>query len=311
MRTFAEKRKTTQANRSAKSPTFSRAHFGQGPDPNSISHLRRTIGNQAEQGLLHAGAEGFTADSQNTSSSRIGHDFSKVRIHAGEAQSKPATAVNSFYSAARIPLADSDQEDSVRQPPTVPGTPTPAPAPSRAEGCGTPRRMVAVKSGAFHGGLAMSHYYPYLARRGFWVSNTNAGPFDTGSRVGASIQLYGLVPSPCQPTQYRFEQTYQDTRLIRNGVHSPGEGRVIDDFARSGQDQSRPPFRQLFLDTAGGEGLAISMGDPPSETYGSSDNLEWDCSYVTSLVGPSGRVSHSWSTSVRVVSGTVTRNTLS
>ena len=52
MRTFAEKPKTTQPTTSAKSTALSRAHFGQGRDPNSILNLQRTIGNQAVQEAL-------------------------------------------------------------------------------------------------------------------------------------------------------------------------------------------------------------------------------------------------------------------
>ncbi|MET0463425.1 MAG: hypothetical protein ABW007_09725 [Chitinophagaceae bacterium] len=251
------------------------------------------------------GIQGFSAQGRppDPGLSRFGVDFSKVKPHSDA----DITAVNDQDS--RIPTTSGEQGESVRQA-AAGGSAAPAPAPAAGGSCGTPKRMVTVKSGAFDGGMTLGTYYPYLIGQGYWAGN-NAGPFDTGTRVGSSIQLYGLVPSPCIPSQYTFRQTFQDTLLKRNGTTSPTQGQVIDDFARSGQNQASAPFRQLFLDTVGAEGLAISMGDPPSEPYGPTDNLEWDCSYVTSLAGPSGAVSASWSTSVRVVNGAVTRNTLS
>lgn len=311
MRTFAERPRIAQRSSPAKI-SHGRAHFKESRDLNAILHLQRTHGNQAVQRLLRADVRDAGEASVTAETARFGHDAPEAHAHVVEEASMPAAGVNTASNTpTRLPSAGSTQEESVRNPPGTSGTTAPAPATPSSEGCGTPRRMVAVKSGTFHGGLTMSTHYPYLSGHGYWVSNTAAGPFDTGSRVGSSIQLYGLVPSPCQPSQFSFEQTFQDTRIIRNGVHGADEGRVIDDFARSGQNQSRAPFRQQFLDTAGAEGLAIAMADPPSETYGPTDNIEWDCTYVTSLVGPTGRVSTTWSTSVRVVNGAVTRNTLS
>jgi Domain of unknown function (DUF4157) len=52
MRTFAQKPKAIQQITPAKSAIFSRAHFGQHRDLNSILKLQRTIGNQAVQRLL-------------------------------------------------------------------------------------------------------------------------------------------------------------------------------------------------------------------------------------------------------------------
>ena len=83
----------------------------------------------------------------------------------------------------------------------------------------------------------------------------------------------------------------------------------MDDIAKSGRDASKPPFRQEF--SAGANTWAISMADPPSVSYGPSSNIEWDRSFVTSLVGPGGRKDVNWSTSIRIVNGSVTRNTIS
>jgi hypothetical protein len=170
--------------------------------------------------------------------------------------------------------------------------------------------MFALTSGSFRAGLGLSSYFPDLVGSGYWSSDTVAGPFDTGTRVGASAQLIGFVPSPCLPSQYRLAQTVTYVRTVRNGVHHPDEGKTMDDIAKSGRDASRPPLRQQFLDTDGAEGLAISLADPPAVVYRPGDNIEWDRSFVSSLIGPSGRVSANWSTSIRVVNGRVTRNTI-
>lgn len=214
-------------------------------------------------------------------------------------------------SGPNIPTAGGFEE-SVDQPAAAGPSPAPTGGTSSAsDGCGTPRDMIALRSGAFRAGLGLSSYFPDLVGRGYWGSDTTAGPFDTGSRVGASTQLIGFVPSPCEPSQYRLAQTVTYVRTVRNGRHHPDEGKTMDDIAKSGRDASRPPFRQEFLDTDGAQGLAISMADPPSVVYGAGDNIEWDRSFVTSLIGPSGRRSVNWSTSIRVVSGSVTRNTIS
>ena len=68
-----------------------------------------------------------------------------------------------------------------------------------------------------------------------------------------------------------------------------------------------PPRRQER--TAAGE-IHISMADPPSLLYSAVRSAEWDRSYVTTLTGPSGSKSVSWSMSTVVVNGKVTKNTL-
>lgn len=57
-----------------------------------------------------------------------------------------------------------------------------------------------------------------------------------------------------------------------------------------------------------GPALFVSMADPPSIAYGAATNAERDRDFTTSLVGPSGRTSVNWSTSIRITSGTVTSN---
>ncbi len=196
--------------------------------------------------------------------------------------------------------------------------PSPSPAPSPApvapvagETCGQPRSMGKVTSGAFLGSLTMDSYYPDLVGQGVYQHPGSGGPFDTGSRAGANVQLIGTIPSPCQPGQYRLEQTITRTRFRINGTVHPEEGRTFDDIAKSGRDATTSPFRQEFL--GGGSaplGYIITMADPPSTGYRPTDSIDHDRDFVTSLVGPAGRTSVSWSLTTRIVNGRVTRNDL-
>jgi hypothetical protein len=53
------------------------------------------------------------------------------------------------------------------------------------------------------------------------------------------------------------------------------------------------------------------MADPPSVPYGPSSNIEFDRSFETSLIASGGgKKTVYWSTSIRVVNGVVTKNTL-
>ncbi len=196
------------------------------------------------------------------------------------------------------------------------GAPPPAPSPAPAaaaasESCGQPRGMGKVTSGAFLGSLTMDSYYPDLVGQDFYQHPGSGGPFDTGSRAGANVQLFGTIPSPCQPGQYRLEQTITRTRFRINGTVHPEEGRTFDDIAKSGRDATTTPFRQEFL--GGGSaplGYVITMADPPSTGYRPTDSIDHDRDFVTSLVGPAGSSSVSWSLTTRIVNGRVTQNTL-
>lgn len=188
---------------------------------------------------------------------------------------------------------------------------TPAPVPKASEGCRQPISMNKLTSGTFLGGLTMDSYFPDLAGSGTYAHPATGGTFDTGSRAGANIQLYGVIPSPCLPNQFQLEQTIKRTRFRIGGIVHPEEGKTFDDIAKSGRDASSPPFRQEFL--GGGSaplGYIISMADPPSTGYTSTSNIEHDRDFVTSLVGPSGRQSVSWSLSTRISGGVVTSNIL-
>jgi hypothetical protein len=177
----------------------------------------------------------------------------------------------------------------------------------QSDSCAVPLSMTKVTSGSFQGGLSMDNYYPDLATSGIWARGGSGGPFDTGSSVGSNVQLFGTFPSPCRPDQYTLAQTVTYDKKIVDGVHDPKEGAVQDDIAKSGRDFSKAPARQDFL----GNGYDVSMADPPFIRYSASSNIEWDRSFTTSLVGPGGKASVSWSTSIKVESGKVTKNTIS
>jgi hypothetical protein len=173
--------------------------------------------------------------------------------------------------------------------------------------CAAPVSMTKRISGTFAGGLSLDDYYPDLVGKGYWDSANTAGPFDTGTRVGSSVQLAGAIRIPCRPDLYSLAQTVTYTRLRVGGTADPNEGKTFDDIAKSGRDATKAPFRQEFMNL---DGYWISMADPPSVVYGSTTDVEFDRDFVTSLVGPSGRQSVNWSTSIRIAGGKVTRNSV-
>jgi len=348
MRTILQKPKLTQQIPSARS---SRARFGLSDEASWILHLQRTIGNRAVQRLLRADMGDAKEDStpgeiasrdpafRQTVAHETGsleapptrtmpgvhhepttmqetthpdhaahdlvpaaHDFSAPRIIPIQASAGP------WPLCADVPTAGADEEEIVDLPGGDGGTTKGAPTASVPESCGQPRSMDKVTSGAFLGGLTINSYYPDLASRGYPAT---AGPFDTGNRVGASVQLYGAIPSPCLPDQFHLEQTITRTRFRIDGAVHREEGKTFDDLAKSGRDVVHAPFRQEFL--GGGTaplGYIISMADPPTTGYNSTSNIEHDRDFVTSLVGPSGRQSVTWSLSTRIAGGVVTSNVL-
>lgn len=190
-------------------------------------------------------------------------------------------------------------------PPTVQA---PAAQP-QSDSCDVPRSMNKVTSGNFLGGLKIADYFPKIASRGYPAT---AGPFDLANRAGSAVQLYGVIPSPCQPSRFSLAQTAHPARHRKNGIPNADEGTTFDDIARSGSKSTTAPFRQDML--GGGAaplGYIISMADPPSMTYDASITAgEFDLDLVTSLVGPGGSKSVNWSISVRVANGKVTKNTV-
>jgi hypothetical protein len=298
----------------------------------SIFYLQPNVGNQAAENLMRS------------KNNPVEFDFSKIDIqpklkvgqptdaYEQSTQLRPRNAVSTENDAPISPDFDGPQLFSIQEPPSreksnieIPsleeseesdeqpvggGTSPAGPTVVMAESCGQPRNMNKITSGALLGGLTINSYYPDLKSRGY---PSTAGPFDTGSRAGANVQLCGVIPSPCLPSQFHLEQTVTRTRDRVNGVIDSTEGQTFDDIAKSGRDSSNAPFRQEFL--GGGRaplGYIISMADPPSIAYNSTSrsNVEWDRNFVTSLVGPSGRQSVSWSLSIRVSGGAVTSDVL-
>lgn len=270
---------------------------------------------------------------------RLGHDFSDMRVSAAMPETAQTTPIvgrvesrhkkasdrttNPRISAEVSIPAGGEEDQIIDAPNTVPlisdingdggGTGGGGTGGGGTGGGGTvsscdePMSMNKVIAGAFQGGLSMDDYYPDLVGRGYWQHGGTGGPFDSGTRVGSNAQLYGTIPSPCRPELFSLAQTVQYTRAIFDGARDPREGVVQDDIAKSGRNASVAPFRLAWL----GGGYNISMADPPSVGYGPTTNIEFDRAFVTSLVGPRGRRSTNWSTSIRVVNGSVTRNTIS
>jgi hypothetical protein len=320
MRTFAQKPKTNQPTTCAKSSILSRAYFRQGRDPHSILNLQHTIGNQAVQRLLHTDIEGSKADSGSAARPRFIHDFSRVSVlhrpttlnegveEGLGAVSQAQEAGNQPTQETAIPIVGAEEEEV--EMPDLSITPSPlqeTELPGAADSCSQPMSMTKVTAGAFQGGLSMGDYYPDLVGRGYWQAGGTAGSWNTGTRAGVNVQLFGTVPSPCRPEQFTLEQ-HVTRRVHRvNGVATAREGTSADDIAASGRDASRAPFRQEWL----GGGLNISMADPPSSTYGASTNKEYIKDFETSLVGPGGRRTVNWTISLKIENGGVVRNSVS
>jgi hypothetical protein len=178
---------------------------------------------------------------------------------------------------------------------------TPAPTPSKA-----PIRMRKVTSGTLEGGKKVSDYYPSLVGTNTWGSDTTAGPFDNGVRAGSVVQLIGEIPAGVSHTEYQLKQTATFTKLRANGTANPLEGVTFDDIARSGADQSKTPFRQVF-------GNNVTMCDPISGLpYNTLTTYECAASLTTSLVhiATSASVSVNWGVVIEASGGTVTKNTV-
>jgi len=173
--------------------------------------------------------------------------------------------------------------------------------------CGSPTRLGILTSGTFRNNLKMDDYFPDLVGQGYWANGDTAGPFRTPQYVGSKVQVMGLIPPGCSPGSFRLGQTVEETKNVVDGVHGRFEGQVYDDFLIAGRSPNRPPLRRDWQSELG---THISMGDPPSQRLGPR-NVELDRTFVSSLTGPSGNMSVTWSTSIRIVNGTVTRNTIS
>jgi hypothetical protein len=188
------------------------------------------------------------------------------------------------------------------------GAPTLQPQAAAASICDTPVRMRKVTSGAFEV-KTLDDYFPDLVGKGYWGSSSTAGTFDTGSRAGSAVQLIGELRIPCDSSTVQTTLGQSATivrakadgaKMMENGKAL--EGQTINDIQRSGRDQSKAPFRQVW---AG----AVSMADPISGIpYASLKSYEWEVNLTTSLTGASGTVSVGWGVTVEASGGKVTKN---
>lgn len=124
MRTYAQKPKTSPPTTSKNSTIPSRIHLGQGRVLNSVLNPQRTIGNQADQRLLHEYVEDSKADSGGVSSPRFAHDFSRVPVLSGR------TTLEEEVEEVPGPVSQSLDAGTPRDAGvSLPGgVPTPAPA---------------------------------------------------------------------------------------------------------------------------------------------------------------------------------------
>lgn len=274
--------------------------------------------------VLGSPAQPLDATTRAFMEPRFGHDFSRVQVFPATTDQAQA---NGRIADDEIPIVgQEDEEDEVRPALTLqpvpanedelPGDgdlgPTPAlpggtNADKTADSCAVPLSMTKVTSGQFHGGFTLDDYYPDAVGGGRWVKNNTAGPWDTGSRAGASVQLFGTFPSPCRPELFSLTQKVTRTVYKVDGVSTPVEGTSDDDIAKSGRDASKAPFRRDWLEA----GYNASMADPPNSPYSASTSKEYVKKFVTGLKGPGGEKTVDWTIELKIENGKVTRNTVS
>jgi hypothetical protein len=187
--------------------------------------------------------------------------------------------------------------------------PGPAPLQRQAMHCDKPSAMRKVTSGTFEGGKTLDDYFPDIVGGGFWGTNNKAGPFDNGTRAGSSVQLIGELPIPCatshSPTTLGQTITWKRLKVDGKKLRENGkdiEGQTMDDVKRSGRDQSKAPFRQIWTG-------AVTMADPISGApYAGTNSYELEADLTTSLTGAGGTVSVGWGVTVEAAKGKVTKN---
>ncbi|MBI1928432.1 hypothetical protein HYR99_29835 [Candidatus Poribacteria bacterium] len=165
-----------------------------------------------------------------------------------------------------------------------------------------------VTSGAFQGGKTLDDYYPDLTSRGYWAATDQAGPFDTGSRVGVAVQIIATCTgnrSECGITQcYTIPATTYPGEAV---INTP-----VDDIARSGRDVTSSPFRQDIGTNR------LSWADPASYSYNNSTLAHFSAKNVFVSCVESCRECEcnwerccvEWMWEVEVKNGTVVKNTV-
>lgn len=306
MRKFAQKQNQSQQISSVNLAGPGKAKSKLSDTTHPVLQLQRTVGNQAVLRMLDWQEQKTDATLFPTTVSRFGHDFSRIPINNLVQENNSDYSHRDMVHSDKVNLPTAGESGEIVDEPQGGVTDQgPSLETNQTEyTCDRPLSMRAVTSGSFEGGLTMASYYPDLAGRGFWQHGGTAGTWGTGTRVGANVQLIGSFQIPCRPNLYQFAQTVTYTRARFNGVRHPKEGVPQDDIAKSGRDFTRPPARQDWFNN-------ISIADPPSIPYTATSNVEFDRSFATSLVGPGGRRSVNWSTSIRIVKGRVTRNNVS
>src|SRR5213075_567620 len=150
------------------------------------------------------------------------HDFGTISVLPIFARDLPSTDKTDSMIVDQAPRPDAG------------GAPAQAPVPAAPpDGCEQPVSMHKLTSGTFLGGLTMDSYFPTLAGGALYSHPGTAGPFDTGSRAGANVQLYGVIRSPCSPGGFTLDQWVTRDRFRVNGVVQTSEGEHFDDIARS------------------------------------------------------------------------------
>ena len=167
-------------------------------------------------------------------------------------------------------------------------------------------QMRKVISGALEGGKKVSDYYPSLAGTKSWGGDSSAGPFDNGERAGSVVQLIGEIPTGTSQADFTLQQMITVSTIKLDGRPHALEGKSLDDIARSGWDQSQPPFRQVWANK-------VSMCDPISGVpYNRLKTYDFAASAVTSIVHKSGaKKSVTWGVTIKARDGKVIENTVS
>ncbi len=272
---------------------------------------------------LRGGGQPLAKTTRDFFKPRFGADFSQVRVHTDSRAAELAKAVNAraftvgqdvaFGAGQYSPTTTEGKKllaheltHTIQQKGEFisnklmkdAGAPPPTPK--------SPTKMRKVISGTLEGSKKVSDYYPDLAGRGGAYAGNKAGPFDTGKRAGSVVQLIGEIPSGVSHTEYTFKQAITISKLQINGKAHAMEGKTIDDIKRSGRDQSKAPFRQVW-------GNSVSICDPITGVpYNTLRSYHFKAKAKTSIEHKAGASkSVNWGVEVQASGGKVTKNTAS
>jgi len=197
MRAFVQKPKTLPTT-ATKTATIGRSLIRQSRDLTSVAHLQRTIGNRAAvQRPRERNRDEVKEELVGTQSTRLGHDFSRLPVHA-----PPATATRT-RNADGI-AADDEDITQAPTPAPAPGVFPPSPPPPAAPAA--PSRQCHVTSGP-----------TYTPSGTIPVTNTGgrkSATFSMAARFGtAFVTVPPRVPSCCEVRQYiRWDDAYHRSK---------------------------------------------------------------------------------------------------